>query len=71
MFAKALQKVCKGWGTVIFYSNRIVGFLKVYETDKKQGANFKNRSCFSINYMVAEIDSTKTHTFCHFSRILI
>ena len=56
---------------IISCHNRIVGFLKVYETDKKQGANFKNRSCFSINYMVAEIDSTKTHTFCHFSRILI
>lgn len=40
MLAKALQKVCKRWGAVIFYSNRIVGLLKAYETDKKQEANF-------------------------------
>ena len=56
---------------IISCHNRIVSLLKVYETDKKQGANFKNCFCFSINYMVAEIDSTKTHTFCRFSRILI
>lgn len=40
MLAKALQKVCKRWGAVIYYSNRIVCLLKVFETDKKQGANF-------------------------------
>jgi len=69
MLAKDLQKICKRWGAVIFYSNRIVGLMKVYETDKKQGANFKSRSCFSINYMVAEIYSTKTHSFCRFSKV--
>lgn len=40
MLAKALQKICKRWGTVIFYSNRIVCLLKSYETDKKHEANF-------------------------------
>lgn len=39
MLAKALQKVCKRWGAVIFYSNRIVCLLKSYETDKKHEAN--------------------------------
>lgn len=53
-FSKALQKVCKRWGAVIFYSNRIVCLLKSYEKDKKQEANFKSRPCFSINYMIAE-----------------
>lgn len=54
-----------------FCHNRIVGLMKVYETDKKQETNLKSRSCFSINYMVAEIDNTKIHTYCCFSRILI
>lgn len=40
MLAKALQKVCKRWGAVIYYSNRIVCLLKVFETDEKQEANF-------------------------------
>lgn len=40
MLAKALQKVCKIWGAVIFYNNRIVCLLKAYETDEKHEANF-------------------------------
>ena len=39
MLAKALQKICKRWGAVIFYSNRIVCLLKSYETYEKHEAN--------------------------------
>lgn len=51
MLAKGLQDMGVD---IISCHNRIVCLLKSYERDKKQGSNFKSRSCFSINYMVAE-----------------
>lgn len=55
MLAKGLQDMGVD---IISCHNRIVGLLKAYETDKKQGANFKSRSSFSINHMIAEIGGT-------------
>ena len=68
MLAKGLQDMGVD---IISCHNRIVGLLKAYETDKKQEANFKSRSSFSINHMIAEIGGTKIHTFRCFSRILM